>query len=162
MLGLVTAAAAFLFLRRGRTNDAALVLLALGGAGLLNAALKLAFHRPRPELASVRLDTYSFPSGHAAVSAVLLAFAFLAARRVRGWRGRGGIVLAALAAAAAVAFSRLYLGAHYLSDVLAGSSLGLAWVSTCLVLYVANGNRDVLRLAPPRARRLFEQIRRDR
>lgn len=163
VLGLVAAAAAFVFLRRGRPNDAALVLLALGGAGLLNALLKLAFQRPRPELAFVELDTYSFPSGHAAASAAtFLAFAFLAAKHVRGLRRRGGIILAALAAAAAVAFSRLYLGAHYLSDVLAGSSLGLAWTSACLILYVAYGDRDVLRLLPTPARRRLEQLKRDR
>lgn len=162
VLGLISAAAAFVFLRRGRPNDAALVLLALGGAGLLNALLKLAFQRPRPELAFVQLDTYSFPSGHAAAStAAFLAFAFLAAKQARGLRKRNGIILAALGAAAAVAFSRLYLGAHYLSDVLAGSSLGLAWTTACLILYLAYGNRDVLHLLPAPARRRLERLKDD-
>lgn len=162
VLGLVSAAAAFVLLRRGRANDAALVLLSLGGAGLLNAAFKLAFQRPRPESAFVQLDAYSFPSGHAAAStAAFLAAAFLAATRVRGLRRRSGIVLTALVAAAAVAFSRLYLGAHYLSDVLAGSSLGLAWTTVCLILYVAYGRRDVLDLLPARIRRRLESIKGD-
>lgn len=163
VLGLGTAAAAFVLLRRGRANDAAVALLAAGGAGVLDETLKLVFHRPRPELAFLHLETYSFPSGHAAVSAAtFLVFGFLAAKRVHGLRRRAGVLLAAAAATAVVAFSRLYLGVHYLSDVLAGASLGLAWASACLIVYVAYGDRDVLRLVPARARRPLERIRRGR
>jgi membrane-associated phospholipid phosphatase len=64
----VTAAAAVLLQRR-RINEAALIVTSFGGAVVVNGALKLLFHRSRPELAFVHLDTYSFPSGHAAVSA---------------------------------------------------------------------------------------------
>ena len=64
--------------RRGRANDAAFLVVAFFGAEVLNGALKLAFHRPRPELAFLHLETYSFPSGHStAVTAAFGALAFL-------------------------------------------------------------------------------------
>jgi membrane-associated phospholipid phosphatase len=102
---------------------------------LLNVALKNLFLRPRPLLDDplVRLATLSFPSGHAVASTVFygaacaLVFALTGSRVLRA---------AALAGAAAmvllVTFSRVYLGAHYLSDVVAGVAVGLV----CLCLFL--------------------------
>jgi membrane-associated phospholipid phosphatase len=132
-------------LRRTRPNEAAVIALALGGSAVLNAALKLLFHRPRPELAFVHLDTYSFPSGHAAVStATFTTIAFLLGRRYRSLRARLVISLGTLVAILLVGFSRLYLGAHYLSDVLAGISVGFGWAMLCLIAYTLWGERNVL------------------
>ena len=64
-LALFTVAIAAYFVRRARINEAAFVLVSALGIELLNAVLKLGFHRQRPEFAYVHLDTYSFPSGHA-------------------------------------------------------------------------------------------------
>ena len=137
VLGLVVLAAVVVLFRRSKINEAVLLIVAFGGAVLLNGLLKLVFHRSRPELAFVHLDTYSFPSGHAAVSAATFtAAAWLLGVRYRAWRARLLVALATLAAVAVVGFSRLYLGAHYLSDVLAGMSFGVAWATLCLIGYV--------------------------
>ncbi|HEX2434970.1 MAG TPA: phosphatase PAP2 family protein [Gaiellaceae bacterium] len=139
----VVGALAVLFVRRGRVNDAAVLVAALGGAGVINALLKLVFQRPRPELAYVHLETYSFPSGHAAVAtATFTTLAFVLGRR-SGGRRRIAIAAAAIALIALVGFSRLYLGVHYLSDVLAGWSFGLAWASLCLIAYTLYGDRRI-------------------
>jgi membrane-associated phospholipid phosphatase len=140
---LVVGALAVVFVRRGRVNDAAVLILALGGAGVINALLKLVFQRPRPELAFVHLETYSFPSGHAAVATATFAtLAFVLGRR--SGRGRTiAIAAAAIALIVLVGFSRLYLGVHYLSDVMAGTSFGLAWASLCLIAYTLSGERSI-------------------
>jgi membrane-associated phospholipid phosphatase len=159
VLILVVLAIGIVLLRRARPNEAALLGLALGGAGLLNSLLKLAFHRPRPELAFVHLGTYSFPSGHAAVSAATFTtLAYLLGRRYPSFGARVLIAVVSVVAMLLVGFSRLYLGAHYLSDVLAGLSLGLAWASLCLLAYTIWGDRDVLALLPAWARRLLSRL----
>jgi membrane-associated phospholipid phosphatase len=154
VLGVIVVGIGFVLLRRRHANDAALLLLAFGGASVVNALLKLVFHRPRPELAFVHLDTYSFPSGHAAASSATFAtMAYLLARRHRSTAARIWIGVAAAAAIALVGFSRLYLGAHYLSDVLAGISFGIAWAASSLLVYTLWGERDLLTLLPRSLRR---------
>jgi membrane-associated phospholipid phosphatase len=151
VLGLVVLAAAVVLVRRSKINEAGLLIVAFGGAVVLNGLLKLVFHRSRPELAFVHLDTYSFPSGHAAVSsATFTTIAFLLGRRYRSLRGRLLISLGTFVAILLVGFSRLYLGAHYLSDVLAGISFGFAWATLCLIAYTLWGERNVLDLIPRR------------
>jgi len=153
VLFVIVAAIGIVLLRRKRPNEAAVIALAFAGSALVNALLKLAFHRPRPELAFVHLDTYSFPSGHAAVSTATFAtIAFLLGRRYRSLRTRVLIAVGTLAAILLVGFSRLYLGAHYLSDVLAGISVGFAWSMLGLILYTLWGERNVLDLLPRRKR----------
>jgi len=94
----------------------------VGGAMLLNLLLKQAYERARPHFDDplVTLGTYSFPSGHttAAVAFYGVLAAFLVSR-FYDRRLRAAIATGAIAMIALVAFSRLYLGAHYLSDVLA-------------------------------------------
>ncbi|CAN5176433.1 hypothetical protein BH18ACT12_BH18ACT12_09870 [soil metagenome] len=145
VLFVVVTAIGIVLLRRTRPNEAAVIALAFAGSMVLNALLKLAFQRARPELAFVELDTYSFPSGHAAVSTATFAtIAFLLGRRYRSLRACVLIALGALVAILLVGFSRLYLGAHYLSDLLAGMSFGLAWAMLCLLAYTVWGERNVL------------------
>jgi membrane-associated phospholipid phosphatase len=132
----VAAIAAYLLARRRLFADALLMVLAYCGAEVLSYALKLGFHRDRPfftdPLATV--NTYSFPSGHATVSlATYGALAFVLARRVRG-RARFAILGAAALLISLIGFSRLYLGVHFLSDVIAGYSAGTAWVAFCVVV----------------------------
>jgi undecaprenyl-diphosphatase len=159
VLGLVVVIVGVVLLRRGRTNDAAVILLSFGGAAGVNALLKLAFHRPRPELAFIHLDTYSFPSGHAAVSgATFTTFAYLLGRRQRSVRARLLIALGTVTAIVVVGFSRLYLGAHYLSDVLAGISFGVAWAALCLLVYTLWGDRDVQRVLPRWSQRVLGRL----
>lgn len=105
----------------------------LGGIGL-NTLLKLAFHRARPTLSglSTALHTYSFPSGHALSATVLYGvFAAYLIAKTRSPAGKAGIAVVAAAIVVLVAFSRLYLGVHYLSDVLAAFAEGMAWLALC-------------------------------
>jgi membrane-associated phospholipid phosphatase len=149
VLGVIVVAIGVLLLRRLQTNEAAVLGIAFAGSAIVNALLKLAFHRSRPELAFVHLDTYSFPSGHAAVSSATFAMlAYLLGRRYRSIRRRIFIAAGAAAAIAVVGFSRLYLGAHYLSDVLAGITFGLAWATLCLLAYTVWGERNLLTVLP--------------
>ncbi len=112
---------------------AAAVLIAQGVA----AAIKIALHTPRPipELYH-GWSAFSFPSGHATVNAVV--YGFLA---VMIMRGKGPILRAAIAATVAllvgsIALSRLYLGAHWFTDVAGGLGFGIAWVGLLGIAYV--------------------------
>jgi undecaprenyl-diphosphatase len=128
---------AVLLVRRRCVNDALVLCVAFVGVEVVNAALKLIFHRPRPELAFVHLETYSFPSGHAAAStAVYGTLAYLLCRRTPSPWLRGVIAVATVVTVGLVAFSRLYLGVHYLSDVLAGWGLSAAIFALCGMIAV--------------------------
>jgi len=110
------------------------------GAALLNKLLKFIFHRARPHFDDpiLRLDSYSFPSGHTMMATVL--YGCLAAwliASVPDWRWRALVVSAAGFLIGVVGFSRIYLGAHYLSDVLGAFAEGLAWLSLCLTVIYA-------------------------
>ncbi len=123
-------AAAVMFYRAGWRRGAMLLSVTVTGAVLLSAALKMAFQRARPEaFFHDAASGYSFPSGHALVSAAMLAgIAMLAATRIQNSRARAAVWLVALAAIAAIGFSRIYLGVHYPSDVLAGYAVAAIWV----------------------------------
>lgn len=110
---------------------------AVGFAAALNTITKLAIHRPRPgDLGYAGVSEFSFPSGHATVNAVLYGFlAFLITRQVRpAWRLPILVVVASFAML--MAFSRLYLGAHWFSDVVASLSFATAWVIVLGLAYV--------------------------
>ena len=133
----ITLVAALVLTRKRQTNELQLLLLAVIGVEILTLGLKLGFQRERPFFPDplATESTYSFPSGHASVSlAVYGTLGFIAARHLPGIRLR----IAALGAAATlvllIGFSRLYLGVHFLSDVVAGFSLSLAWVTLCAIV----------------------------
>ena len=159
-LALLVLVVVLVLLRRRQVNEAALVALGALGIEVLFSVLKLVFHRPRPELAYVHLDTYSFPSGHAAGAAGIYAILFyLAARRfsTRGWvlLAFGFVALVGL-----IAFSRLYLEVHYLSDVLAGITLGIGWAAACLFIYVRTQGGDISGHLPRRVAQFLEWVAR--
>lgn len=110
-----------------RRGNAVFWAIAVGGAGLLNQGAKLSFRRARPELwlSPAPEHTYSFPSGHAMGS-----MAFVAALAVLAWptRWRWWAIILGSVFTLLVGFSRVYLGVHYPSDVVAGWSASLAWV----------------------------------
>lgn len=95
-------------------------------AFLLNNVLKLVFQHPRPTAAIIAIpDSYSFPSGHSiAASALFMSLALIAARGERRQRPRRILMWSGVAVALLVAWSRVYLGVHYLSDVVGGLLLG--------------------------------------
>lgn len=102
---------------------------------LLNVMMKYAFQRARPAFDDplLVLTTYSFPSGHVAGSTLFYGVvAAMLLARINAWRWRALIMLAAIGLVALVALTRMYLGVHYLSDVLAAFALGVAWLTLCL------------------------------
>jgi len=108
---------------------------AVPGGMVLNVALKFYFQRARPvfEDPLVTLATYSFPSGHTTAATCfygLLVSYLVIARPV--WSVRLGTVAACVAMVLLVAFSRVYLGAHYVSDVLAAMAESVAWLAVCI------------------------------
>src|SRR3954471_14255177 len=134
ILSLVTLASiAYLLLTRKR-GAAFLVIAAVGGGMLLSSLLKLGFERPRPDLVphGTRVYTASFPSGHSMLSAATyLTLAALLARVERYWRVRVFLIGAAVALTLLIGVSRVYLGVHWPTDVLAGWCGGAAWASLC-------------------------------
>ena len=113
----------------------ATIVVCVGGGLLLNVLMKLAFHRARPTLDDplLTLSSYSFPSGHVAgstlVYGLLVAWVFASTRRLL-WRALA--VGVGACAIVLVAFTRMYLGVHYLSDVVAAFAEGVAWLALCL------------------------------
>ena len=119
-----------------RDDRAAAGALAVVPAGeLLNVGLKNIFDRPRPVVPEplVHLSTYSFPSGHAVASTLFYgAVCALVLQRVRSPALRAATVAGAIAMVLLVCFSRVYLGAHYASDVIAGIAVGVFCVALVL------------------------------
>ena len=161
-VGLAIAAVACVVLyRRRRLVDAALLPVVLAGAELLNLILKLSFHRARPEVAFVHLDTYSFPSGHAMIStAAYGALAYLAWSRLGTTRRRLSLGVGLVVLLGLIGFSRIYLGVHYLSDVLAGISGGVFWLSVSIALQTIYADRFEARFAGSRGDRLARRATR--
>lgn len=135
VLGLfvIVVVSSLLLIRRLRA--AIYVAFAVVGGTILSTVFKQLFDRPRPEMqAAMRVFTSSFPSGHATVSAVVyLTLATLLAslctnRKLAIFCLCTGVCLTLL-----VGISRIYLGVHYPTDVLAGWSLGTAWALLCWV-----------------------------
>ena len=129
-------------------RTAAYWIAAIAGASALNTVIKVALHRARPgESLYPGWSAFSFPSGHSTVNMVLYGFlAFLMARELRPVLR----VLVALVAAVLIfmiAFSRLYLGVHWLSDVLGGLAFGSAWLALLGLSYL---RRQTERIEPSR------------
>ncbi|GAB4242553.1 MAG: hypothetical protein Kow00129_01130 [Thermoleophilia bacterium] len=124
----------FLLWRR-RLLEALLILTSAPGAWLLTAMIKPLVGRPRPDFIEplVSAEGYAFPSGHATVAAAFyLVLGVLVAGWVRRWETRVYVLLAALALVLFVGFSRMYLGVHYLTDVLAGYVVGFFWATLAM------------------------------
>jgi membrane-associated phospholipid phosphatase len=113
-----------------------LVILALVFTGLfVEENTKVWIQRPRPDVADPaipRPDGYSFPSGHALnSSAIYLGLALLAARRVSRTSLAALLIAASVLLFMGIGFSRMYLGAHWMSDVLGGWAFGIGLAFTC-------------------------------
>ena len=136
--------AAFFVWRKGDRLWVLALALVVPGGMLINTLLKVFFDRARPTWDDplLTLTTGSFPSGHATGST--LFYGFLACYLV--WRMKSGsaralAILGCMAMVVLVGFSRVYLGVHYLSDVLAGVSLGTAWLALCMIAVRAVARR---------------------
>lgn len=146
--GIVALAAGYLLLS-GRRAAALFVLVAsLGGLGI-NHTLKHTFDRERPELELrlVQIDSFSFPSGHAMSSATIyLTLAVLLTRLTSHRSRKTYIVGSAILLTFLVGFSRVFLGVHYPSDVLAGWAAGTAWAQLCWMTAHFLGRRRLARV----------------
>lgn len=134
VMAMVIAAVAGLLVLTRRYGMLALMLAATVGATLVNTLLKNLMGRPRPEVVKHLTDvtSASFPSGHSAMSAaVYLTLGALLAQSVSRRRVKIYLLTLALAAMVLVGLSRVMLGVHYPSDVLAGWCTGLAWALSC-------------------------------
>ncbi|MFV0368899.1 MAG: phosphatase PAP2 family protein [Hyphomicrobiaceae bacterium] len=127
ILAIITIGAAALLLLMDRIGPAILLTTSMVGAAILNSILKVAFDRARPPYisSSVNVETASFPSSHAMLSTVLyILLAAIAAREFADRRVGTALLSMGAGIAIAVGASRIYLGAHWPSDVLAGWLLG--------------------------------------
>jgi len=123
----------YLFLER-RPAVAWWMFGAVSGGILLNNLLKLGIGRPRPEIAGVAVKVFSssFPSGHASLSAIAyLTLGALLARTQQSIAMRLYVMSLAIMLTVLVGLTRIYLGVHYPSDVLAGWCIGSAWAIAC-------------------------------
>jgi membrane-associated phospholipid phosphatase len=121
----------------GRRADAVLAIGAMAGAAAVFRALKEVLDRPRPPAALrlVEVTNESLPSGHATMSIVVMGTVVVLA-----WNGHTAMTRTALVAAAAVwvgavGATRIYLGVHWFSDVVAGWLVGAAWLALCVALW---------------------------
>jgi undecaprenyl-diphosphatase len=134
VLTLITAAAIIYLLIERKYAAALFVLVAIGGGSLLSTLLKIGFERPRPDLVAhaAEVHTASFPSGHALVSTVAyLTLGALLARLQKQRRIKLYFLIVAVLLSALIGVSRVYLGVHWPTDVLAGWSVGAAWALAC-------------------------------
>jgi len=136
MMTIIALVVGMLLARRGAWLTLSVWLAAFGVGALLDWMLKNTIRRPRPPGAERFLDGFSFsyPSGHSMGS--LIGFAMLAYVLFELWppahRRRVIVIITTVALVLLVGWSRLYLGVHYLSDVIAGFAAGAVWVTACI------------------------------
>lgn len=136
---IVLIAGMFLWLNAHKHSAILLVAATLGGI-VLDNLLKIGFSRPRPRIFEwgTHAVSSSFPSGHAMSSVVVYGtVAYLAGRLQQQPSSRVLTMMLAAAIIAAISVSRVYLGVHYPSDILAGVMIGVAWAGFCMALLEA-------------------------
>lgn len=142
-----TALASILLFVKGRRYEAVLFIVTLGVAVISLTVLKNTFQITRPASDLINVDGWSFPSGHATIATTfffMLATTFFA--RMRTPVQKVALIVGSIIATAIICVSRLYLGAHWTLDVLAGVALGLLCASfTVLVFSVFIGDKRSLR-----------------
>lgn len=138
-------------LMSNRRATAVFMLLAVGGGFLITHLLKELISRPRPDIVPhlSHVSTHSFPSGHTMISAVVyLALGAITATVVGRRRLKWYVLSIAFLLTLIVGVSRVYLGVHYPTDVLAGWIAGLAWALLCWVVARLLQRRGQIEAAP--------------
>ncbi len=134
VLTFITLAAAGFLALQGKGRAAIFVIVAVAAGTALSFALKSGFDRPRPDLVSHATEVYtaSFPSAHAMMSAVVyLTLGTLLARMQERRRLKAYVITLAILMTVLVGVSRVYLGVHWPTDVLAGWAAGASWAMLC-------------------------------
>jgi undecaprenyl-diphosphatase len=134
-IGLLGLVVAVIFGVRRQWLNLGTWLAALAGGLVLNEILKELFARPRPyfEHPLVLETSYSFPSGHATMSLIVYGMlAYFCVLALRTWRARTAVIFGASLLVLLIGFSRIYLGVHYFSDVVAGFASGGIWLSALI------------------------------
>lgn len=147
ILTLLTFAAAGYLSLRGKHRTALFTLLAIGSGVLLSFLLKEGFDRPRPDLVPHEAGVYtaSFPSGHSMMAAVTyLTLALLIARTQSRKRVKFYLLVLALLVTIAIGISRVYVGVHWPTDVLAGWTAGGVWALLCWMTVLFLQERGVI------------------
>ena len=137
ILTIVTVATLGFLLLLHKRAAALLVLVSIGGGGTLSTLLKMMFDRARPDLVphGDQVISASFPSGHAMQSAVVyLTLGALLTQFVEGRRTKAYLLTWAMLLTLVIGSSRVYLGVHWPTDVLAGWSVGAAWGAFCWMI----------------------------
>ena len=127
------------------------LIFSVGGGALINELLKNIFLRPRPDFSNAFYNEsgYSFPSGHAMLSVLFYGMtAYLIATQVLSWKTQIRLGVTAFTISMMIGFSRIFLGVHYLTDVLGSWAAGVVWLIVCIT---------ALRLAQT-SRQGFEKI----
>lgn len=154
VLTLVTFLAAGFLLSSRKPALALFVLASVGGGALVGTLLKSLFLRARPDVVPhlVQVDSASFPSGHAMNSAVVyLTLGALLARSMGDWRIRGYLLMVSILLVVLIGFTRIYVGVHWPTDVLAGWAVGAAWAILCSVVAQALQRRSAVEPEDPSA-----------
>ena len=133
LLGIITFVVVMALLLGGKRQTGWYLAACVVGGAILSTVLKDVFNRPRPDLPSVaRVFTASFPSGHALVSAVVfLTIGVVLSEATERLRLKVFYLATAIVLTLLVGATRIYLGVHYPTDVLAGWMLGTAWALIC-------------------------------
>lgn len=137
VLALITGAVVGFFYITGRRHSAWMVAASIGSGVVVNNLLKWGFDRARPDVVPhiAAVFSQSFPSGHAMLSAIVyLTLGVLVARTQTGWRIKLYILSVATGLTVLIGVSRLYIGVHWPTDVLAGWAAGAAWALLCALV----------------------------
>jgi membrane-associated phospholipid phosphatase len=158
VLSLAVLLGALEWLRRRRATVLAFMLTVVIGQNLIHNGVKLLVQRERPPVPHLADATgFSFPSGHSAAAAATWAAVALVLGRGRPWRVKALLAAGAAAVAVAVAASRVLLGVHWVTDVVAGVALGFGWFVVCSIAF----GGSLLHFAAPAERVEAEEERED-
>ncbi len=136
------AVAGYLFLRKAWRRGAGF-LIALASAAVFVPLFKLAIHRERPIDIYTGADAFSFPSGHATINTVLYGIVAVLIAHDRSPLAKAGVFTVTVIYILAIAFSRIYLGAHWMSDVIGGLVFGTAMVSVFAFIFGSVHNEKI-------------------
>ena len=145
ILALLTFSAVLFQLMRKNYFDFSFLMISALGSGGFTYLLKAYFERSRPDqsMRLVNAGGFSYPSGHSlASSAIYLALAIVISRKLKTSKESGILFLLGMGLISIIGLSRIYLGVHYLSDVVAGIMIGIAWTSILNSVFLFSRSKE--------------------